>query len=91
MAADDAFTAPLTGAIGSLPVLENDSDADGDLAPSSVSVITQPANGTASALADGRIQVTMDAGFTGADQFTYQVCDSGGRCDSATVRLTIGR
>jgi unsaturated chondroitin disaccharide hydrolase len=39
----------------------------------------------------GRTNVTYtpNPGFTGADAFTYQVCDSGGNCSTATVTVLV--
>ena len=71
-------------------VAANDTDIDGVLNPSSVSVVSGPANGTVSNNGDGRLTYTPEAGFTGTDSFTYQICDTKGACDSATVSVDVG-
>ncbi|MEZ4979302.1 MAG: Ig-like domain-containing protein [Chitinophagales bacterium] len=93
VAVDDAATTdedtPVT-----VDVLNNDSDVDGNLVPSSVAEVTAPANGTTSVNpATGEITYTPDANFNGVDSFTYVVCDDGtplpSTCDTATVMVTI--
>ena len=69
-------------------VVPNDSDPDGDLDPASVSLVDPPTNGTASC-ADGVCTYTPGPGYTGADQFTYEVCDFAGNCDTAQVTVNI--
>ena len=64
-----------------VPVLGNDSDIDGTLDPASVTVTTNPANGTAADNPDGTITYTPDANFNGTDTFEYEVCDDDGACD----------
>ena len=71
-------------------LLANDVDDD----PSDVlSVNTTPvagtSNGTLTLFADGRFTYVPNAGFVGADSFTYQVCDSYGLCDTANVSIII--
>jgi hypothetical protein len=46
---------------------------------------------TSYAQAYGRTNVTYtpNPGFTGTDSFTYQVCDSGGNCSTATVTVNV--
>ncbi|WP_151895380.1 Ig-like domain-containing protein, partial [Patiriisocius marinistellae] len=53
--------------------------------------VTDPANGTAVLNADGTVTYIPDAGFTGEDTFTYEICDNGSPalCDSATVTVTV--
>ncbi len=68
-------------------VLANDSDVNGNLNAASLSVATQPSNGTASVVG-GQVRYTPASNFNGTDSFTYQVCDSTAPtplCDTATV------
>jgi VCBS repeat-containing protein len=71
-------------------VLANDSagPADEDQALT-VNSTTSPSNGTAAIEADGTITYTPDVDFNGADSFIYEVCDSDGLCDTATVSVTV--
>ncbi|MBW4497948.1 MAG: tandem-95 repeat protein, partial [Oscillatoria princeps RMCB-10] len=87
---DTASTNP--GVPVSIPVLGNDSDPDNNLDPSSVTIASQPPNGTVTVNPDGSITYTPNPGFTsGTDTFSYQVCDTGNpvSCDTATVTVTV--
>ena len=75
-----------------IDVVSNDSDVDGSIDNTSLVVTTQPANGTATANADGTITYTPDAGFLGpnTDSFQYTVDDNGGATSNvATVAITL--
>lgn len=53
-------------------------------------IVTQPANGSASINGDGKVIYTPAAGFYGKDILTYQVCESpSGICRSANVVITV--
>jgi large repetitive protein len=72
-----------------IDVLKNDvapADTDGKL---TVSAVTQPANGTATILADGKVRYVPKPDFVGVDSFTYTVRDSLGATDTATVNVTV--
>jgi Bacterial Ig domain/Calcineurin-like phosphoesterase/RTX calcium-binding nonapeptide repeat (4 copies)/Right handed beta helix region len=86
VAADDSATT-LRNAAVSIPVLGNDSDADGDQLV--LASVTAPARGTAAIQADGSILYTPGAGFTGEDSFTYTVSDGQGVLATATVAVTV--
>ena len=70
-----------------LDVLANDTDTNLD--PTTVTITTPPAAGTATPQPDGTIDYTPDPNANGPDPFTYQVCDSSGLCDTATVNTTV--
>ena len=73
-------------------VLGNDSDVDiGDsLNASSVTIVTNPANGSVSVLATGAIVYTPQANFFGDDSFTYTVEDSNAAVSNiATVTMSV--
>ena len=70
-------------------VLDNDDDVDGNLDASSVSVVSAPGSGSLTDNGSGSFTYSPDANFYGSDSFTYQVCDSDGVCDSATVSITV--
>ncbi len=86
-AADDEATG-FAGVPIEIDVLANDSDPDGDLDPASLVVASAPSNGTAEVIGES-VTYTADAGFVGADSFTYTVCDLTGLCDEATVTVTV--
>jgi hypothetical protein len=87
--ADDAATVSADGAVV-INVLANDSDADGDLDPSTVRVTSGPSHGTVSIdPLTGAITYTPAAGFAGVDSFTYEVCDAAGLCAAGTVAVSV--
>jgi len=85
-AADDLFTVDADSADNALNVLANDTDADGDSL--TISGVSQPPNGQASA-SDGRVIYTPNPGFTGTDSFTYTVEDGFDGQASANVTVTV--
>jgi hypothetical protein len=91
VANDDAASTSINTPVV-IDVAANDSDADGDLVVSSVSVTVAPTSGTAVSNGDGTVTYSPNPGFHGTDTFTYQICDSGGLCDTAvvTVEVTTG-
>ncbi|MCB9947197.1 MAG: cadherin-like domain-containing protein [Rhodospirillaceae bacterium] len=78
-AGDDAATTaagtPLVLSVAGL--LANDGDADGD--PLTLVGFTQPAHGTLVDNGDGTLTYTPEAGYAGADGFTYTVSDGSER------------
>ncbi|PCH75304.1 MAG: hypothetical protein COB98_09145 [Flavobacteriaceae bacterium] len=78
-------------------VIQNDEDSNdpsGGIDPTSVTIISQPANGTVTVDATtGEVTYTPDTGYYGSDTFEYSVCDTGNPlpplCDTATVSITI--
>lgn len=71
-----------------IAVLQNDSDPDED--PLTLSVLTQPSNGTARVSARGDVIVySPSQGFSGTDSFTYQISDGNGAVADATVTVTV--
>lgn len=90
VALDDVATTDEDVATGPIQVLLNDSDSDGVLVPSSVTVVNGPTNGSTTVNpATGNITYIPKQNFNGIDTFTYQVCDDDGACDTATVRITV--
>ncbi len=69
-----------------IPVLDNDTDPNGDVL--TVVEISDPANGTANLNFDGTISYLPDTDFIGTDTFTYIITD-GEFFDTATVIITI--
>ena len=86
--ADNATTAEDTPV--TISILGNDSDPDGTLDPSTVSIVAGPSNGTLVVNADGSVDYTPNANYNGPDSFTYTVQDDEGNTSNvATVNLTI--
>uniref|UniRef100_UPI001CD02CB6 cadherin-like domain-containing protein n=1 Tax=Oscillatoria salina TaxID=331517 RepID=UPI001CD02CB6 len=90
VATNDTATTAENTAIA-IPVLDNDTDSDGTLDLTSVTVATQPTNGTVAVDATtGVITYTPNAEFTGSDTFTYTVDDNEGETsNAATVEVTV--
>uniref|UniRef100_UPI001CCDA322 Ig-like domain-containing protein n=1 Tax=Oscillatoria salina TaxID=331517 RepID=UPI001CCDA322 len=74
-----------------IAVLNNDTDSDGTLDLSSVTVVTQPSDGNLQVNSTtGVVTYTPDANFTGNDTFTYTVADNEGEnSNPATVNITV--
>lgn len=75
-----------------IDVLANDTDPEGDIDASSVTVTGAPANGTTSInTTTGEITYTPNSGFTGVDYLEYEVCDNGSpaTCDTSGVYITV--
>jgi uncharacterized repeat protein (TIGR01451 family) len=75
----------------STDVRANDSSASGQ-AFAAPTVESGPAHGTAAVNGDGTITYAPDAGFSGTDSYTYEVCDTStpdAVCDSATVTIDV--
>ncbi|HEX3900825.1 MAG TPA: Ig-like domain-containing protein [Mycobacteriales bacterium] len=97
-AADDADSTQ-AGVAVTTDVLANDSTSDptDDLDPASVAVPAEGAAGgpshgmTSENATTGAVTYTPDAGFSGIDSYTYQVCAIAAPtvCDTATVTITV--
>ena len=85
VAEDDAAETTEDNAVA-IPVLDNDSDAEGSSL--SVESATQPGNGTAAASAGGSITYTPGPNYHGSDSFQYTVTD-GEATATGTVSVTI--
>ena len=86
---DDEATTAFNQGIA-IDVLNNDTD-DGQLNPATVTVTTDPSNGTFTIDTNtGEISYTPDDGFTGEDTFAYTVEDAAGNVSQpATVTVTV--
>ncbi|MDF2442627.1 MAG: large repetitive protein [Subtercola sp.] len=72
-----------------LPVLDNDSDPDGDVLTASLTG-AQPTLGTVEPILNGAaLQITVPDGATGGNTFTYTADDGRGGQDTASVTLTV--
>jgi PKD repeat protein len=75
-------------------VLNNDSDVDGNIDPTTLSIVTGPTNGIAIPdPATGVITYTPNLNFDQVDSYDYQICDDGSplpsACATATVVITV--
>ncbi len=74
------------GSSVTIDVLSNDSDPDGD--PLSLSILAATLHGQV-AIENNQIVYTPDAGYTGVDEFTYQITDGQGASATARVSITV--
>jgi hypothetical protein len=96
VAVDDTAIA-FTNAPVTIHVLANDTEADDGIDPTSVQIVGNPANGTASLELDnmghltGNVVYKSNPGFEGADTFQYNVKDivGGLLSNTATVSVTV--
>ncbi len=74
-------------------VLANDSDIDGNLVLSSLSLLTPPLNGTVALDPSGAVLYTPALNFFGTDSLEYQICDDGyplpSECSSAWLIILV--
>ena len=85
VAVDDSSTISEDGQ-AVIPVLDNDSDPDGDLL--SIQSFTQGTHGSVARNGESIIY-TPSQNYNGRDSFTYTINDGTGLTDTATVRITI--
>ncbi|MES2657777.1 MAG: Ig-like domain-containing protein [Verrucomicrobiota bacterium] len=89
VAVTDSFStfknSPLT--IASPGVLGNDSDAESN--PIAAVLVTSPGNGTLTLNASGGFTYTPNAGYVGADSFSYRASDGTLNSNVATATITI--
>lgn len=88
VAVDDSLTTAYETAVSG-SVAANVSDPDEDPLTFQTTLPQLPQNGAATLDAAGNFTYTPNAGFSGGDQFTYQVCDPGSNCATATVTITV--
>jgi MYXO-CTERM domain-containing protein len=86
VAQDDVAEVDEDGEV-TIAVLDNDVDPDGDSLEVR-DIVNEPGHGTAT-IVDGAVVYVPNADYNGEDSFTYQVCDGGGLCDTATVTVTV--
>ena len=89
VAVDDGPFAVTSGVARMVDVPANDTDVDGDLDLTSVSVTTPPAHGTTSVNATGVVTYTPSGSYVGSDSFVYRICDGRQVCDTATVTFNV--
>lgn len=87
IANDDAASTPYQTAI-EVPVLVNDTDADGD--PLTVASVGPASHGTVTIGPGGAVTYAPAAGYSGPDAFAYTTRDGPGATDTATVSVIVG-
>ncbi len=86
-AAPDSTTIP-EGGTATIPVLANDSDADGD--SFSITGVGTPTNGAVIISSDQLVYNPAESTFSGVDSFIYTITDSRGETGTASVTVTVG-
>lgn len=86
-AANDTLSVLVNTFISFLP-LENDSDSDGSLDTTTLSVTTEATQGTSSVSNDS-ITYTPTESFVGMDSLEYEICDDGGECVKAWAFIDV--
>jgi uncharacterized repeat protein (TIGR02543 family) len=88
VANDDSATTPQDTPV-TIPVLGNDSDADGDSL--SITAVSTPVHGTTIINPDKTVTYTPAAGWYGSDSFTYTISDGHNGTASATVNIAVSQ
>ena len=89
VAVNDTATTTRNVAVN-IAVLANDSDVDGSLVASSLTIASSPRNGSVSKKSNGTVTYTPKRSFVGTDSFKYTVKDkSGARSNLATVTVQV--
>ena len=89
VAVNDAVTTPRNVAVN-IAVLANDTDVDGSIAASTLTIVTSPRNGLVTKKSNGTVTYTPKRSYRGTDSFTYTVKDNGGaRSNVATVTIQV--
>ena len=89
VAGDDIASTPINQPID-IPVLANDTDADGDVLTVSGPVLADPTQGTVTVNPDGTLRFVPATNLTGPVTITYTVTDPNGATDTATVVVNVG-
>lgn len=73
-----------------IDVLDNDTDPQGNIDPTTVRIIDSTSHGTLIVnMFSGLVIYTPEPNYNGTDYFIYEVCDTDGLCDPAFVSITI--
>jgi len=93
-AGNDFYEIPWKTLDNPLNVLENDSDPDGILVQSSLTIVTEPIAGSIAVVVETIpnnfiIEYTPKPGFKGTDFFTYSICDNEVACSEAEVLVNV--
>jgi hypothetical protein len=88
IANDDTLTG-LVSTTYTVDVLANDSDPDGNLDPSTLSIMGTSTSSLKATVVQGKIQVDLAALLPTGFWVVYQVCDTTGLCAKATLSGTM--
>ena len=93
---DDAATVDEDASVN-ITVLDNDTFGGDGPSVGSITLVSAPANGSATLNTnatpndptDDLFVYNPNADYNGADSFVYEICDADGDCSSATVSITV--
>ncbi|HIH86500.1 MAG TPA: CehA/McbA family metallohydrolase, partial [Methanosarcinales archaeon] len=92
VATDDGVTT-LEDAAVTINVTANDNDVDGNIDPTTANTVCNvcsgPTSGTLTNPNNGTFAYTPDPDYNGPDSFIYEICDTEGLCDTATVTIDV--
>lgn len=78
------------GKEGKPKVLDNDQPGDAALDKDTLVIIAAPANAESYRVHGDHLHYRAADGFLGTDRLRYRICDVDGRCDTASVFITVG-
>lgn len=88
--AEDDFSNTFENTPVLIDVLQNDTDMDGFILPSSVTINTPAIHGNTTVnTSSGNILYSPEANFYGEDSFSYEITDDDGATDTANVFVTV--
>ncbi|MBA1419792.1 MAG: cadherin-like domain-containing protein [Epsilonproteobacteria bacterium] len=85
VAVADSFTVDEGSSSNILDLAANDTDVNGDLDVSSITIVSGPSNGSLVVNADGTVSYSHDGSETTSDSFTYTIDDSVGTTSNEVV------
>ncbi|MEL7037415.1 MAG: Ig-like domain-containing protein, partial [Cyanobacteria bacterium J06592_8] len=87
--ANNDSTITLANTSTTINLVENDTD-DGEVIPSSLTIVENPGNGVLSINEDGTVEYTPNPEFIGEETFTYTITDNEGNIsEPATVTILV--
>ncbi|MFT6850372.1 MAG: PKD repeat protein [Sphingobacteriales bacterium] len=87
-AEDDVSSTP-KNTPDTIQVASNDFDEENNINLSSVAVVSEPSSGAVEPQGDGSLIYMPNTDFVGDDEFTYEICDLDGLCDTAQVTIRV--
>jgi len=86
---DDTYLTSRAAASGTIDVLSNDTDGDGDTL--TLQSVTSPNHGGTAAISGNKINYTPPTDYSGTETFDYTIQDTDGTTATATVTVTINK
>lgn len=87
---DPASTQVKVQGLAEIDLLVLISDADNNLDPASLTIVTQPTSGAPATIINGRLQIDYaNTTFSGKDQVVISACDITGACSTAIISIDV--